>query len=66
MIVEWQTIQDSKGYLGSGLVTRPVRLFCDPLDCCPPGSSVHGILQARILEWVAMPFSSPQVYICKN
>ena len=27
--------------------------LCDPLDCSPPGSSVHGILQARILEWVA-------------
>ena len=27
------------------------------MDCSPPGSSVHGILQARILEWVAMPFS---------
>ena len=26
----------------------------DPMDCSPPGSSVHGILQARILEWVAM------------
>ena len=29
----------------------------DPMDCSLPGSSVHGILQARILEWVAMPFS---------
>ena len=29
----------------------------DPMDCSPPGSSVHGILQARILEWVLMPFS---------
>ena len=29
----------------------------DPMDCSPPGSSVHGILQARILEWVAMPSS---------
>ena len=29
----------------------------NPMDCRPPGSSVHGILQARILEWVAMPFS---------
>jgi len=27
------------------------------MDCSPPGSSVHGILQARILEWVAMPSS---------
>ena len=29
----------------------------DPMNCSPPGSSVHGILQARILEWVAMPLS---------
>ena len=29
----------------------------DPMDCSPPGSSVHGILQARILQWVAIPFS---------
>ena len=29
----------------------------NPMDCSPPGSSVHGILQARILEWVAIPFS---------
>ena len=31
--------------------------LCDPMDCKPPGSSVHGILQARILEWFAMPSS---------
>ena len=31
--------------------------LCDPMDCSPPGYSVHGILQARILEWVAMPSS---------
>ena len=30
---------------------------CDPMGCSPPGCSVHGILSARILEWVAMPFS---------
>ena len=32
--------------------------LCDPMDCSLPGSSVHGILQARILEWVTMPFSN--------
>ena len=32
--------------------------LCDPMDCSPPGSSVHGALQARILEWIAIPFSS--------
>ena len=31
--------------------------LCNPIDCSPPGSSIHGIIQARILEWVAMPFS---------
>ena len=31
--------------------------LCDPMDYSPPASSVHGILQARILEWVAIPFS---------
>ena len=30
---------------------------CNPMDCSLPGSSVHGIVQARILEWVAIPFS---------
>ena len=32
-------------------------ILCDPMDCSPPGSSVHGILQARILEQIAIPFS---------
>ena len=31
--------------------------LCDSMDCSPPGSSIHGIFQARILEWVAIPFS---------
>ena len=31
--------------------------LCDPMDCSPPGSSVHEIPQAGILEWAAMPFS---------
>ena len=31
--------------------------LCDPMDCSSPGSSVHGILQAGIMEWVAIPFS---------
>ena len=30
---------------------------CDPMDCSPPGSSVHGIIQAKILEWVAISSS---------
>ena len=39
------------------LVARLCRLLCDPVVWSPPGSSVHGISQARILEWVAIPFT---------
>ena len=38
-------------------VARSCLILCNPVDCSLPGSSVHGILQARILEWVAIPFS---------
>ena len=37
--------------------TRSSPTLCDPMDCRPPGSSVRGISQARMLEWVALPFS---------
>ena len=39
------------------LVTQSCPALCDTMDCSPPGSSVHGISQARILEWVAILFS---------
>ena len=39
------------------LVAQSCPTLFDPLDCSPPGSSVHGMLQARILEWVVMPSS---------
>ena len=42
---------------GGGLVTKSCLTLCNLMDCSPPGSSVHGILQARILEWVAVSFS---------
>ena len=38
-------------------VAQLCQTLCNPRDCSLPGSSVHGILQARILEWVAVPFS---------
>ena len=38
------------------LVAQSCLTLCDPMDCSLPGSSVHGILQARIPEWVAIPF----------
>ena len=39
------------------LVTQSCPTLCDPTTCSPPGFSVHGILQARILEWIVIPFS---------
>ena len=39
------------------LVIQSCPTLCNLMDCSPPGSSVHGILQARILEWVTIPFS---------
>ena len=39
------------------LLLSHVQLFCDPIDCSPPDSLVHGISQARVLEWVAISFS---------
>ena len=39
------------------VVTQSCLTFCDPVDCSPPGSSVHGAHQAKILEWVAVSFS---------
>ena len=37
------------------LVTHSCPTLCNPMDCSPPGSSVHGVFQARIREWVAIP-----------
>ena len=38
-------------------VAQSCLTLCDPMDCSLPGSSLHGILQARVLEWVAIAFS---------
>ena len=38
-------------------VTQPCPTLSDPMDCSLPGSSVHGIFQARVLEWIAIAFS---------
>ena len=47
----------SKNQSVSLLVAQSCLTLCDPMDCSLPGSSVHGILQARTLEWVAISFS---------
>ena len=44
-------------YLCCCLVTQPCPIVCDPMDCSLPGSSVHGIFQARVLELVAISYS---------
>ena len=51
----WELLEASASRLLSYF--SPVQLFCDPMDCSPSGSSVHGILQARILEWIAISSS---------
>ena len=52
----WDTVRPVCVYR-SDCVTQSCLTLCDPMDCSPPGSSVHGILPARILQWVAIPFS---------
>ena len=46
-----------RGVKVKALVAQSCWTLCSPMDCNPSGSSVHGILQARILRWVAIPFS---------
>ena len=40
--------------------------LCDPIDCSPLGSSIHGIFQPRVLEWVAIAFSAQIYYLHPN
>ena len=43
-------------------VTQSCPTLSDPSDCSPPGSSIHGIFQARVLEWGAIAFSNEQLH----
>ena len=55
LYISWWTDTDIKGY--AWVCAKSLQLcptLCDTMDCSLPGSSVHGILQARILEWIAM------------
>ena len=47
-------------------VTQSCPTLSDPMDCSPPGPSVHGIFQARVLEWVAIALSAPTSYSSKK
>ena len=44
------------------LLAQSCLILCDPMDCTPLGSSVHAIFQARVLEWVTIPFSRDLPY----
>ena len=48
------------------IVAQLCPTLCDPMDCGLPVSSVHGILQARILKWVAISFSIVECYLKKK
>ena len=60
---QWSREENRKGKrdleerLDACVVTQSCLTLGDPMDCSPPGSSVHGILQAKILQWVAISFS---------
>ena len=45
-------------------VAQSCQTLSDPMDCSPPGSSIHGILQARVLEWGAIAFSDLLCLLC--
>ena len=59
MILRWftHTLKWEKHYSVPAKSSQSCSTLCDPMDCSLWGSSVHGILQAKILGWVAMPFS---------
>ena len=56
MVTAAMKLKDSCSLKG-GEVAQSCPTLCDPVDCSPQGSSVHGIFQASILEWVAISFS---------
>ena len=49
--------QNQKKSENESEVAQSCLTLCDPMDCSLPGSSIHGIFQARVLEWVAISFS---------
>ena len=54
----WKSSQLRGESASASEVAQSYPTLWDPVDCSPPGSSVHGILQARILEWVVISFSN--------
>ena len=59
--VNWRGTEDTGKEVLNQLAAKSLQscpTLCDPVDSSPPGSCVHGILQARTLEWVAIAFSN--------
>ena len=54
--LSWSSLDWERGLMKSE-IAQLCPTLCDPMDCSPPGSSMHGIFQARVLEWVAISFS---------
>ena len=63
MLLQQLTVSDYKSLAAKArmcvLVAQSCPTLCDPMDCSPPGSSVHGILQPRILYWRELPCPPP-------
>ena len=53
----WQTTEDTRVLVNRKILHLSLQTLRDPMDYGPPGFSVHGIFQARVLEWIAIPFS---------
>ena len=68
MVVQWNIFHLRRKVKESeSEVAQLCRTLCDPMDCGPPGSSVHGTSQAGVLEWGATAFSvALGHYICGN
>ena len=53
----WSLVRKLRSHQPWGMAKKIINAacFCNPMDCSPPGSSIHGIFQARVLEWVPLP-----------
>ena len=56
--MKWANLEDIKVKVAQSFLT-----LCDPMDCSPPGSSAHGFLQARTLEWVTISSSIEDIML---
>ena len=54
---QWVWYSENSEFRGGSEVAQLCPTLCNPMDCSPPGSSIHGVFQARVLEWIAISFS---------